>query len=117
MTFVDVGANVGYYTAMASSIVGLKADPAARRVTELPPEGYGETCAAPGGNDEIDRNAAPSAALAPENVTVPKSVRSAYWQVGQSLGDEAIHSAEALAASPVWVVEKVHPSLLCNESA
>jgi adenylyltransferase/sulfurtransferase len=40
---------------MATSIVGLRADPATRRVTELPPEGYGETCAAPGGRDEIDR--------------------------------------------------------------
>jgi sulfur-carrier protein adenylyltransferase/sulfurtransferase len=40
---------------MASSIVGLKADPGAPRVTGLPPEGYGETCGVPGGADEIDR--------------------------------------------------------------
>jgi len=39
---------------MASSIVGLKRDPAARRITELPPAGYGETCEAPEARDEID---------------------------------------------------------------
>ena len=39
---------------MTQSVVGLKADPAARRITELPPEGYGETCGVPGVRDEID---------------------------------------------------------------
>jgi molybdopterin/thiamine biosynthesis adenylyltransferase/rhodanese-related sulfurtransferase len=40
---------------MTFSTLGLRADPAARRITELPPEGYGETCAVPGAPDEIDR--------------------------------------------------------------
>jgi molybdopterin/thiamine biosynthesis adenylyltransferase/rhodanese-related sulfurtransferase len=40
---------------MTFSIVGLRPDRAARRITELPPEGYGETCAAPAMPDEIDR--------------------------------------------------------------
>jgi len=39
---------------MTQSVVGLKADPAALRITELPPEGYGETCGVPGVRDEID---------------------------------------------------------------
>jgi|HubBroStandDraft_1064217.scaffolds.fasta_scaffold164911_2 sulfur-carrier protein adenylyltransferase/sulfurtransferase len=41
---------------MAASTVGLRPDPQARRITELPPEGYGEACVAPGGRDEIDRD-------------------------------------------------------------
>jgi adenylyltransferase/sulfurtransferase len=41
---------------MAFSVVGLKPDPAARAITELPPEGYGETCESPEGQDEIDRD-------------------------------------------------------------
>jgi molybdopterin/thiamine biosynthesis adenylyltransferase/rhodanese-related sulfurtransferase len=40
---------------MTFSSVGLRPDPAARRITELPPEGYGETCELPGTPDEIDR--------------------------------------------------------------
>jgi adenylyltransferase/sulfurtransferase len=39
---------------MGFSTVSLRADPASRRITELPPEGYGETCAAPPAPDEID---------------------------------------------------------------
>jgi adenylyltransferase/sulfurtransferase len=39
---------------MVSYIVGLRRDPDARQVTELSPEGYGETCEAPAGRDEID---------------------------------------------------------------
>jgi molybdopterin/thiamine biosynthesis adenylyltransferase/rhodanese-related sulfurtransferase len=35
--------------------VGLKADPASRNITELPPEGYGETCAAEFAEDDIDK--------------------------------------------------------------
>ncbi len=33
---------------MTFSVVALRPDPGARRITELPPEGYGETCGAPG---------------------------------------------------------------------
>jgi molybdopterin/thiamine biosynthesis adenylyltransferase/rhodanese-related sulfurtransferase len=40
---------------MSFSSVGLRRDPASRRITELPAEGYGETCADPGSPDEIDR--------------------------------------------------------------
>jgi adenylyltransferase/sulfurtransferase len=40
---------------MTFSTVGLRRDPASRRITELPPEGYGETCEVPGAPDEIDR--------------------------------------------------------------
>lgn len=40
---------------MSFSSLSLRADPAARHITELPPEGYGETCEAPGVPDEIDR--------------------------------------------------------------
>jgi len=39
--------------AMTFSVVAIRPDPAARRVTELPPEGYGEICAVPEGRDEI----------------------------------------------------------------
>jgi adenylyltransferase/sulfurtransferase len=39
---------------MAFSAVGLRPDPAARRITQLPAEGYGEACALPAGPDEID---------------------------------------------------------------
>jgi molybdopterin/thiamine biosynthesis adenylyltransferase/rhodanese-related sulfurtransferase len=39
---------------MAFTTVGLRPDPAARAVTELPPEGYGETCGEPEGRDEVD---------------------------------------------------------------
>jgi len=39
--------------AMTSCVVGLKRDPHGRRITELPPEGYGETCEVPSGRDEI----------------------------------------------------------------
>ncbi|HEY5079628.1 MAG TPA: molybdopterin-synthase adenylyltransferase MoeB [Opitutaceae bacterium] len=38
---------------MTSSVVGLRRDPAGRRITELPPEGYGEACETPQGRDEI----------------------------------------------------------------
>ena len=38
---------------MTSIVVGLRRDPAGRRITELPPEGYGEACAPPPGRDEI----------------------------------------------------------------
>jgi molybdopterin/thiamine biosynthesis adenylyltransferase/rhodanese-related sulfurtransferase len=41
--------------AMAFSTVGLKADPKARAITELPPEGYGETCTPDFQEDEIDK--------------------------------------------------------------
>jgi sulfur-carrier protein adenylyltransferase/sulfurtransferase len=40
---------------VSSHVVGLKADPGARKITELPPEGYGETCGEAGVSDEIDR--------------------------------------------------------------
>lgn len=40
---------------MTFSSVGLKADPASRNITDLPPEGYGETCAVHFEGDEIDR--------------------------------------------------------------
>jgi sulfur-carrier protein adenylyltransferase/sulfurtransferase len=40
---------------MASSMVGLRPDPASRRITELPPDGYGDACEVEGGSDEIDR--------------------------------------------------------------
>jgi adenylyltransferase/sulfurtransferase len=40
---------------MTFSTVGLKADPASRNITELPPEGYGETCAVQLEGDEIDK--------------------------------------------------------------
>jgi adenylyltransferase/sulfurtransferase len=43
--------------AMTFSILGLPPDPASRPITELPPEGYGETCASPEVQDEIDRDA------------------------------------------------------------
>jgi adenylyltransferase/sulfurtransferase len=39
---------------MAFTTVGLRPDPAARAVTELPPEGYGEACGDPEGVDEVD---------------------------------------------------------------
>jgi len=39
---------------MASYLVGLRRDPDGRRITELPSEGYGETCAAAPQRDEID---------------------------------------------------------------
>jgi molybdopterin/thiamine biosynthesis adenylyltransferase/rhodanese-related sulfurtransferase len=39
---------------MAFTSVGLGPDPAARAVTALPPEGYGEACAVPEGRDEVD---------------------------------------------------------------
>ena len=41
---------------MVSSIVGLRPDPKARAVTELPPEGFGEVCEVPAGRDEIERD-------------------------------------------------------------
>jgi molybdopterin/thiamine biosynthesis adenylyltransferase/rhodanese-related sulfurtransferase len=41
---------------MSSMIVRLRTDPAARAVTELPPEGYGEICEAPARRDEIERD-------------------------------------------------------------
>jgi len=39
---------------MTAHVVGLRRDPAGRRITELPPEGYGETCEAAPAADEID---------------------------------------------------------------
>jgi molybdopterin/thiamine biosynthesis adenylyltransferase/rhodanese-related sulfurtransferase len=41
---------------MTFSTVGLRPEPQSRRITELPPEGYGETCASPEVRDEIDRD-------------------------------------------------------------
>jgi molybdopterin/thiamine biosynthesis adenylyltransferase/rhodanese-related sulfurtransferase len=41
---------------MVPTVVGLRRDPAARPVTELAPEGYGETCDAPAARDEIDKD-------------------------------------------------------------
>ena len=38
---------------MVTHVVALRRDPAGRRITELPPEGYGETCDAPAAPDEI----------------------------------------------------------------
>jgi adenylyltransferase/sulfurtransferase len=42
---------------MTFSTLGLRPDPARRQITELPPEGYGETCAADRIPDEIDSEA------------------------------------------------------------
>jgi sulfur-carrier protein adenylyltransferase/sulfurtransferase len=39
---------------MTSSVVGLRPDPNARRITELPAAGYGETCETPEAPGEID---------------------------------------------------------------
>lgn len=39
---------------MSSSTVGLRPDPERRKVTELPPEGYGETCEPGIVKDEVD---------------------------------------------------------------
>ena len=39
--------------AMTTTTVGLERDPHGRPVTGLPPDGYGETCAAPAGRDEV----------------------------------------------------------------
>jgi sulfur-carrier protein adenylyltransferase/sulfurtransferase len=39
---------------MTFSTLGLRPDPSRKRITELPPEGYGETCAAEQVPDEID---------------------------------------------------------------
>jgi adenylyltransferase/sulfurtransferase len=39
---------------MTSFTVALRRDPQGRRITELPPEGYGEACRDPGAADEID---------------------------------------------------------------
>ena len=43
---------------MTSTLVALPRDPSGRRITALPPEGYGEACAAPEpvAEDEIDRD-------------------------------------------------------------
>jgi molybdopterin/thiamine biosynthesis adenylyltransferase/rhodanese-related sulfurtransferase len=41
---------------MDSYTVALKRDPAGRRITALPPDGYAETCAAPVTQDEIGRD-------------------------------------------------------------
>jgi|CZKI01.1.fsa_nt_gi molybdopterin/thiamine biosynthesis adenylyltransferase/rhodanese-related sulfurtransferase len=38
---------------MASYVVGLRRDPGGRTITELPPEGYGETCEVPAAREEI----------------------------------------------------------------
>jgi molybdopterin/thiamine biosynthesis adenylyltransferase/rhodanese-related sulfurtransferase len=40
---------------MTFSTVALRPDPQSRRITELPPEGYGEACGSPEVQDEIDR--------------------------------------------------------------
>ena len=40
--------------AMRTSLVGLRADPDRLRITELPPEGYGETCNVEPRRDEVD---------------------------------------------------------------
>lgn len=39
---------------MTCSIVGLRPDPERRQITELPPDGYGETCEAPFSPEEVD---------------------------------------------------------------
>jgi len=39
---------------MTASVVRLRRDPQGRRITELPPEGYGEACGVPDVRDEID---------------------------------------------------------------
>jgi sulfur-carrier protein adenylyltransferase/sulfurtransferase len=46
-----------FWNALTMSVtsVGLRPDPAARKITELPPEDYAEACGAPGVPDEIDR--------------------------------------------------------------
>jgi adenylyltransferase/sulfurtransferase len=41
---------------MATYVVGLRRDPNGIHVTELPPEGYGETCEVPAERDEIGRD-------------------------------------------------------------
>ncbi len=41
---------------MTSYVVALRRDPTGRRITALPPEGYGEACAAPALQDEIERD-------------------------------------------------------------
>ncbi len=41
---------------MVSCVVALRRDPDGRRITELPPEGYGEACDAPEPRNEIDRD-------------------------------------------------------------
>jgi adenylyltransferase/sulfurtransferase len=38
---------------MDSCVVGLRRDPGGRKITELPPDGYGETCVAAAAQDEI----------------------------------------------------------------
>ena len=39
---------------MRTSVVGLRADPVRLRITELPPEGYGETCEVEARKDEVN---------------------------------------------------------------
>jgi molybdopterin/thiamine biosynthesis adenylyltransferase/rhodanese-related sulfurtransferase len=41
---------------MTTRTVLLRRDPAGRRITELPPEGYGEACDGPPARDEVDRD-------------------------------------------------------------
>ena len=69
-------------------------------------------------NEDTGLRAPPVAASALLNAMEWKSLRWALLQKiprKQMLGASAIHSAEALASLPVWVVENFHPSLLCRE--
>jgi rhodanese-related sulfurtransferase len=63
---------------MATRIVRFSPDPRSRQITELPPEGYGETCAVDGTEEDaghtrlLSDNWATSGAILPEEIDVPQ---------------------------------------------
>jgi molybdopterin/thiamine biosynthesis adenylyltransferase/rhodanese-related sulfurtransferase len=92
--------------AMTTQCVSLAADPRSRRIRELPPEGYGETCATPAvGAEEIDV-AALRAALghghAPQLIDVRESWERARGSIEPSVhvpvGELERNAVGALAA-------------------
>jgi sulfur-carrier protein adenylyltransferase/sulfurtransferase len=86
---------------MASYVVGLRRDPHGRKVTELPPEGYGETCEAPAVRDEIDHEELRrtlAAGAGPQLLDVRED-----WE-------RALGSIEPSVHVPLWRLETSSPS-------
>jgi adenylyltransferase/sulfurtransferase len=89
--------------AMTFTTVGLRTDPASRKIAELPPEGYGETCAAPETPDEIDSEGL--ARLLSEGKNVQLLDVREDWE-------RAISSIEPSKHVPLWRLETSLPAEL-----
>jgi molybdopterin/thiamine biosynthesis adenylyltransferase/rhodanese-related sulfurtransferase len=96
---------------MTTQCVSLAADPRSRQIRELPPEGYGETCAAPAvGAEEIDV-AALRAALGHGHAPQLIDVREAWERVRGSIEPSVHVPVGELERNAVGALAALDPAL------